>query len=684
MAESPTYEELVQKINTLEKKIKKNNSHMAELKECRAIKQALFNRIRDCVFISDIYGNFLDANDTALDLLGYERSDMPHLNFVNLINPEDVAFVFNHTQRIIETGYQDELIELELTKKDGDKLTVETINSAIVMDDKTYAILGIARDISERKKADIALQQSEEKFRTLSEQSLMAIAIYQKRHITYANQAFMDILGYTRKEVGTWDRTAILNIIHPDDRNFVIAEGKKENIRKPGATSHFVFRVITKQGVVKWIDQYSKVIIYGNRPANFFTAIDITKRIAAETALKEGEEMHRLVTEHATDIIWVRETDETLRIGPVTFISPSIERLRGFTVEEAKNLKLEESLPPESIATSLQAIHEELQKSFFQKADKSRSRTIEMEMYCKDGSKKWFELTIRVIRDDAGIPRQLLGISRDISERRELQKQALEASKMASLGALVAGVAHEINTPIGVSITASTYMNDIVDNLTKLVADQTATPEKITHMVNKIKDTSAIILRNLQHAVEIISSFKQVAVDQSNEGWRWFNLRKTIEEILINLEPRLRKTNYRITIRCDEKYQLFSSPGAFFQIISNLVMNSLMHGFEDISDGHILIDVTDKGSEFVLLYSDDGKGMDESILERLFDPFFTTKRGKGGTGLGLHIVYNLVTQTLGGRIVCTSTPGKGADFTLSIPASHSIMDNNPSPTRPDL
>ncbi|HEV8312971.1 MAG TPA: HAMP domain-containing sensor histidine kinase, partial [Burkholderiaceae bacterium] len=158
-----------------------------------------------------------------------------------------------------------------------------------------------------------------------------------------------------------------------------------------------------------------------------------------------------------------------------------------------------------------------------------------------------------------------------------------------------------------------------------------------------------------------------VAVDQSSEHKRVFNLKTYIAEILRSLNPRLRRTRSSVEIDCPDDVELNSYPGAFSQVLTNLVMNSLTHGFDEGTPGHIAIAVSVMPHTLVLTYRDDGRGMSDEHVRRMFEPFFTTRRGQGGSGLGLHVVYNVVTQTLGGHIEGSSTPGQGVVFRIEIP-----------------
>jgi signal transduction histidine kinase len=183
-------------------------------------------------------------------------------------------------------------------------------------------------------------------------------------------------------------------------------------------------------------------------------------------------------------------------------------------------------------------------------------------------------------------------------------------------------------------------------------------------------DSSRLIQQNLTRAAELIQSFKRVAVDQTSEERRAFDLLAYLEEIVTSLGPTLRKGPHRVAIACSPGIVVDSFPGALSQVITNLVMNALTHAFPPDTKGHMVIDATDlSDGEIEIRFADDGVGIPTDHQPKVFEPFFTTKRGAGGSGLGLHIVFNLVTQTLGGRISVDSAPGDGTTFILRIPKS---------------
>ena len=279
------------------------------------------------------------------------------------------------------------------------------------------------------------------------------------------------------------------------------------------------------------------------------------------------------------------------------------------------------------------------------------------------------ELESRVGQRTEALDRSNQELQSRLDELRQLQAHLVNAEKMAALGGLVAGVAHEINTPLGIGVTAASHLEQETRRLGLELEDGTLTRERLVQFRQLALESAQLILRNLRRADELVRSFKQVAVDQSSEERRELDLAVYLQEILTSLKPAIKKTPYRIELECEPSIRINTFPGAIYQIVANLVMNSLRHGFEDRPEGMIRLVVSRLGDRIVLDYRDDGKGMAEDVRRRIFEPFFTTRRGTGGSGLGMHIVWNLATQILGGSIACESAPGEGTHFDWRIPAA---------------
>ncbi len=274
----------------------------------------------------------------------------------------------------------------------------------------------------------------------------------------------------------------------------------------------------------------------------------------------------------------------------------------------------------------------------------------------------------RVMERTARLDAANLELRETLGQLEQTQAQLVQAGKMAALGDLVAGVAHEINTPVGVGVTAASHLENETGVIAALHGEGRMRRSDLDRYLTLCQEAAKLILANLNRAAELIRSFKQVAVDQSGEGRRTFRVKEYLAEVCLSLRPVLKNTGHRLEISCPEDLELNSYPGAFSQIVTNFITNSLTHAYDEDEVGSLLFDIGLQGGNVLLRYSDDGKGMAEDQVSHAFDPFFTTNREKGGSGLGLHIVYNLVTQKLLGTITCESKPGKGTSFVLLFPA----------------
>ncbi|MEG4943151.1 ATP-binding sensor histidine kinase [Microcoleus sp. F4-D5] len=265
-------------------------------------------------------------------------------------------------------------------------------------------------------------------------------------------------------------------------------------------------------------------------------------------------------------------------------------------------------------------------------------------------------------------------LSNTLDALKATQSKLVESEKMASLGGLVAGVAHEINTPVGVGVTVASALADHTTEFASIYKSGKMKRSELEEFLDIATQSSNTLLTNLNQAAELIQSFKEVAVDRSSEERRTFGVRNYLDEILIQLKPKLRNSKHSIEIKGDTKMALDSYPGALSQVITNLLMNSLIHAYEPGESGQFVFDWQQDGDRLRFEYSDDGKGIPPENLSKIFEPFFTTKRGQGGSGLGLHIVYNLVTQKLLGEIECKSEVGAGTKFIIKLPAQ---IDSKP-------
>jgi PAS domain S-box-containing protein len=298
----------------------------------------------------------------------------------------------------------------------------------------------------------------------------------------------------------------------------------------------------------------------------------------------------------------------------------------------------------------------------------------ELLLKCSDGKLKWCLITGNAVEPDnpeEGYIWSFVDITARIQaearEREAVEREQVETEKMAALGVVVAGVAHEINTPIGVGYTLVTHFKSKTKEFTELFESGSMKRSDLQRYVDLSGEMSTQLIANISRASDLIQSFKQIAVDQSRDDQREFDLKEYLQEIVMSLMPTLRKTPHKIEIDCPDDIEMNSYPGALSQIITNLVMNALIHAFDAGRNGKMMIAASVTGNQVQINFSDDGKGIPVEHLPKIFDPFFTTKRGAGGSGLGLNIVFNMVTRKLRGRVTCNSVEGEGTVFKIEMP-----------------
>jgi two-component system NtrC family sensor kinase len=254
-----------------------------------------------------------------------------------------------------------------------------------------------------------------------------------------------------------------------------------------------------------------------------------------------------------------------------------------------------------------------------------------------------------------------------LNEIKSMQSQLVESEKMASLGGLVAGISHEINTPLGVAKTSASHVEEELNKLVSRFSDGTLTKTHMEQFIAQFSDGMQLLTVNIDRASALVTSFKQVSADQSHDEIREINLKEYLEETIYTLKPNLRRYQVKVYLECDTGIVLDTFPGAYSQLITNLIMNSLHHAYSKEDKGTININVRQENDFIYFVYTDDGTGMSNKVLHKIFEPFFTTKRGNGGTGLGMHIIYNIVTMKLQGQISASSIEGAGSTFSLTLP-----------------
>jgi signal transduction histidine kinase len=267
-----------------------------------------------------------------------------------------------------------------------------------------------------------------------------------------------------------------------------------------------------------------------------------------------------------------------------------------------------------------------------------------------------------------------------IEELGRTRDELVQSEKLASLGRMVAGFAHEINTPIGVAVGAVSQQEQTVTELDELLDSEEVREEDLRERLTILRQSSVLALANLRRTAGLIHSFKRSSVDQVSEQVRVFNLRELIDDILFALHNFLKRLPVQVEVQCPAGLAINGVPGWYDQLLTNLLLNAVQHGFEEgTRAGRIGIRVQTEGNDHLcIVVEDDGVGMPPESTERIFEPFFTTRRAHGGTGLGLYICYNIVTAKLGGTMLCESRLGQGATFQIRAPAE---LRNEPAVSR---
>ncbi len=352
--------------------------------------------------------------------------------------------------------------------------------------------------------------------------------------------------------------------------------------------------------------------------------------------------------------------------GSITFSNPEAMHLLGWR---------EQSITIDGTTNEDEQKRSRLSEESVAKAAMGTDSDSESAIRVNDGSLLHFEghqipvsYVASPIMDGLDISGRVI-LFQDITLRKEMEKTLVRSETMSALGGMVAGVAHEVNTPVGVSVTSASYLSTKTRELLTAFDGNALTRSALKSYLEMSTESTGIILANLERAAAMIKSFKQVAADQASEAKSRFNMKEYLDSVLLTLRPELKRTALEISVQCPDNLEVESYPGALSQIISNLIMNSKIHAFAEGEAGALTFNIETAGADIQILYSDNGKGIPAENIKDIFAPFYTTNRGKGSSGLGLHISHNLVHSVLKGTMAVASEVGKGTQFSITFPIS---------------
>ncbi len=501
---------------------------------------------------------------------------------------------------------------------------------------------------------------AEESYRKLFEGSVDGIYVTTPAGaLLNANPALARMMGYGTPEELIGGVSDISNTIYVDP---AARERYRALMERDGMVREFEYQVRQRGGGILWIsdsatvvrDEAGEVVRYEG------TIRDITDQKRAEDAIAEGQRLLQQVIDTVPAVINVKNKE--LRYVLMNRYMAGI-----FGIE-----------PADAIGRTTSDL---MSRYGARKTDENDKRVLatgkglgfyEEEYMDSAGQVRQWLVNKLPLLDGEGEIERIVTVALDIGERkrgelemrkakdaaeaalrnlRETQNSLIEAEKLAALGRLVAGVAHEVNNPVGISLTVASSLERKTALFTAEVERGDLRRSRLTEFLETSRDASGQLVANLNRAAELIQSFKQVAADRNYSDQRTFDLGDLTEQVVMSLRPGLRKHHLALNVDCQPNLSMNSYPGPYGQVLTNLFLNAVAHAFPDGRPGAVDIQVRESGKDNVeIIFSDNGCGMSLDVRRRAFDPFFTTRRDQGGTGLGLHIVYSIVTNRLGGRL----------------------------------
>jgi two-component system NtrC family sensor kinase len=598
-------------------------------------------------------GQFKYANDALIGFTRYTWEDARKLatdgKFTDVIHPDDRDRVYQNYFKRMSGESSPGQYEFRFIDKDGSVKWLELRATQFTWEGRP-ATLSFITNVTARKQAEEALRQSEEKYRMLVENTSEYIWTSDMNlKISYVSPAVTSILGYSQEEaleipVEKGITPASLETVARVFLDGLAAD--KAGRAAPGRVVTFEAEFIRKDGTTVWAET-SVVFVRdasGKTVAIQGVTRDISLRKKAEEALKKSEERYRLLAENALDVIFTTDLG-----GKITYLSPSVRYLGGYTIEETLQMQTKAPGYDEIFGISMDEIARMRQITQEVLQNPSVARSLEFEFNHRDGFKGWAELKISVARDSDGKTTGVQGVIRDVSAQKKMTEKLIRADRMASLGEMAAGLAHEVNNPL----TAVMGFAYLLQQNTTLSAE--------------VKNDVDAIYKEGKRAADVIKNFLLFARGQKLEKQSIY-INDIIEGVLRLRQSQMLKENITLTLNLsDDLPAVQGDVSQLQQLFLNLILNAEYFMFRTNRRGNLYIESGQLENRVMVIIKDDGPGVSAEKLGRIFDPFYTTKDVGEGTGLGLSICHGIAREH-GGSIRVDSEPGKGATFTVELPA----------------
>lgn len=632
-------------------------------------------------------GNYVEVNAAWLRTFDFQSGEVKGRDSLDLglwREPAEYSRLFSELLRLGELPGT----EVHLHRKNGDDVTA--LVSARVIDlEQSKLILWNMHDITAQRRMEQTLREREAQFSQIFKLGPEPLALMRTvdRHYVDVSDAWLTKFGYRREEV--IGRTPLeLDLLVDATLGATLFDNLLEQGEIRGAEEWFK----AKDGTRILAEVSARRFDLNDVGYILWHSHDITERRRIEQALRESEEKFSAIFHLSPVALGVTSLREGVFVdvneawivqfghARAAILGRTSLEIGLWTDVQERNRLLDEAksgahVPKREVWLRRADGTEILCESSGHVFELNRQPVLvwsahDITEQCRvqqELSELNVQLEARVNERTARLEQANEELASALDALKLAQDELVRAEKLSALGSLVAGVAHELNTPIGNSITVASTLFDKTQDFSDEVASGHVRRSALGDYLESARTATELMLRSLAQANELVSSFKQVAVDQASAQRRRFELRLVVEEVTTTLAPMLKKTPFKFELDIADNLVMDSYPGPLGQVITNLVTNALAHGFEGREQGRMVLSARRCGqAEIELVFSDDGIGIGEADLKRIFDPFFTTKLGRGGSGLGLHIVYNIVTRILGGKIKVGSESG-GACFTLTLP-----------------